>query len=127
MPGFDSSHGVSVSFAGVAIGYLTGFDDEAKAGTLVDRTGSSATIVGTGASARVLRRFDCTSLDPMTLSLTFHGAPSYTQNDVGTKGTLSFSAPGNSWSGQAILTGWNHSGRTGRFSEGSATFQLTGG
>ena len=127
MPGFHSSHGVSVSFAGVAIGYLTGFDDETSAGSLVEYTGSSASILGSGSSSRLLRRYDCTSIEPMKLSLTFHGAPSYTQNDVGTKGTLSFSAPNNSWSAQAILIGWNHSGRAGRFSEGSATFQLTGG
>lgn len=126
MPGFHSSHGVTVSFDGTAIGYLTGFDIEGKAGTLVDRTGVSASIVGSGSSSRVLRRYDCTSLDPMTLTINFHGAPSFTQNDVGAKATLSFSSTNHSWSGQAILTGWNHSGRAGRYSEGTATFQLAG-
>ena len=127
MPGFNSSHGVSVSFGGVPIGYLKGFDNEAKAGSLVDRTTAAATIIGSGSSARVLRRFDCTAIEPMSLQLSFIGSASFSQNDVGMKGTLSFSAPGNSWSGQAILTGWNHSGRANQYSEGTASFQLTGG
>jgi hypothetical protein len=126
MPGFDSSHGFEVSFSGVTIGYVTGFDDDAKAGSLVDATTASASILGSGSTARVLKRFDCTAIEPMTLSIQFIGAPSYTQNDVGAKGTLSFSAPGKSWSGQAILTGWNHRGRVNQYSEGTASFQLTG-
>lgn len=126
MPGFNSSHGVSVSFDGVPIGYVTRFKNEAKAGALVDRTTATATIIGSGSSARVLRRFDCTAIEPMSLHLDFIGSASYSRNDVGMKGTLSFSAPGNSWSGQAILTYFDHSGQVNQYSEGTASFQLTG-
>ena len=126
MPGFYSAQGTTVSFDGVPIGYLTGFDEEVKAGQLYDRTNVTSRVVGTGANARVVREYDCTSIEPPTLTFTFWGPPSYTSDDAGLKAQIVFDAPGSTISGEAILVSFNHAGRAGQWSTGSATFQLTG-
>lgn len=126
MPGFYSSHGTSVSFGGVNIGYLDGYDWEVKAGQLVEKTHVGSRVVGTGASARVVKEYDCTSVEPPTLTFTFFGPPSYSKDDAGAKGTIVFSTPGATVSGPAILVSFSHSGRSGQWSKGVASFQLTG-
>ena len=126
MPGLYSSHGTTVTFNGAAIGFLTGFDVEAKAGQLSETTNVTSTVVGTGANARVVKEYDCTSVEPPTVSITFHGPPSFSATDAGFKATLVFDAPGMTVSGEAILLSWNHSGRSNQWSTGTASFQLTG-
>lgn len=126
MPGRYSAQGTVVTFGGVNIGFLTGFDVQAKSGQLYDKTNVSSPIVGTGANARILREYDCTSVEPPTIQITFWGPPSYAATDAGLKAAIVFDAPGDEIYGQAILTEWNHQGRVGQWTTGSATFQLTG-
>lgn len=126
MPGVYSSHGTTVTFNGVAIGYLTGFDVESKAGQLQDATSIDSPVFGTGVNARVVKQYDVTSIEPPTVSITFRGPPSFSVTDAGFKANLVFDAPGMSISGEAILMSWNHSGRVNQWSNGSASFQLTG-
>jgi hypothetical protein len=126
MPGLYSSHGTTVSFNGTNIGYLTGFEFDARSGQPVETTNVTSTVVGTGAKSRVVKQYDCTTVEPPTVSITFHGPPSFLSTDAGFKATLSFNAPGNVFSAEAILLTFNHSGRAGQRSTGSATFQMTG-
>lgn len=126
MPGVYSSHGTTVSFNGTNIGYLTGFDVESSAGNVTESTSLASTVVGTGANARVVKQYDCTSVEPPKVSITFLGPPSFSVTDSGFKATLTFNSPGGSLSGQAILLNWNHSGRPNQYTTGSASFQLTG-
>lgn len=126
MPGYYSSQGTTVTFDGVSIGYLTGFDSEGGAGQLAEKTNVSSPVVGSGANARVVKQYDCTSVEPLTLSITFWGPPSFSQSDGGKRATLTFSAPGGSISGTAILQRFSWSGRANQWSNGSATFQITG-
>lgn len=131
MPGFYSAHGTaeeptSVEFDGVPIGYLTGFDWEAKAGEVHETTNVTSQVFGTGANARVLKEYDCTSIEPVTLNITFRGPPSFSTTDAGLKGTIVFTAPGATISGEAILSSFSHSGRVNQWTEGVASFQLTG-
>jgi hypothetical protein len=126
MPGPYSSHGTTVTFASADIGYLTDFDVTSEAGQLYDSTNVTSTVVGTGANARVVREYDCTSIDPPIVVISFWGPSGYTSFQTGTKAVLEFTAPGNYLSGEAILTKWNHSGRKGQWSIGRAEFQLTG-
>jgi hypothetical protein len=126
MPGFHSSHDTTVSFNGVDIGYLTAHDWDVKAGQLVERTSVVSRVVGAGADARVVKRYDCTSVEPPTLSFSFWGPPSFDADDAGMKGTIVFETPGATISGPAILTSFSHAGRSGQWSTGVATFQLTG-
>lgn len=126
MPGRYPAQGTVVTFGGVNIGFLTGFDVQAKSGQLYDKTNVSSPIVGTGANSRILREYDCTSIEPPTIQITFWGPPSYSATDAGLKAAIVFDAPGDEIYGQAILTEWNHQGRVGQWTTGSATFQLTG-
>lgn len=126
MPGKYSSHDTVVSFNGVAIGWLTGFDVESKAGEMYESTHAGSTVVGTGANARVIKEYDCTSVEPPTITITFWGPPTYTAQDTGLKAAIVFDSPGDAISGEAILVSWNHSGKANQWSTGSATFQLTG-
>jgi hypothetical protein len=126
MPGFYSSHGTTVSFDGVPIGYLTGFDTECKAGETHEVTHVESPVFGTGANARVVKEYDVTSIEPPTLTFTFWGPPSFLSTDAGLKAEIVFDSPGNLISGEAILMAFNHSGRAGQWSTGTATFQLTG-
>lgn len=126
MPGLYSSHGTSVTFGDVPIGYLTGFDTESRAGDLHETTNVESEVVGEGALARVIREYDCTSIEPPTITITFWGPPSFSATDAGLKAEIVFDSPGNTIFGEAILTAFSHAGRSGQWATGSATFQLTG-
>jgi hypothetical protein len=126
MPGFYSSQGTSVLFNGIPIGFLTGFDTESKAGETHEVTHVDSPVFGAGANARVLKQYDVTSIEPPTLTFTFWGPPSFEATDAGLKAQIVFDSPGNVISGEAILMAFNHSGRSGQWSTGTATFQLTG-
>lgn len=126
MPLPPSSHPCIVTFAGVQIGALTGFDSEAAAGQLQDATNGDSQVVGYGEGSRVVKQWDCTAVESMTLSLQFWGPPTFAITDAGMRGQLTFSSPGMTYGGEAILTRWSHSGKKGEFSSGSAAFQLTG-
>jgi hypothetical protein len=126
MPGIYSAQGTAVSFGGTPIGYLTGFDVEAAAGSPTETTSVVSQVVGSGANARVLKQYDATSIEPPKVSLTFWGPPTYSTTDAGLKATLTFTAPGDSFTGEAILLSWSHSGRPGQWSTGAAVFQFTG-
>jgi hypothetical protein len=126
MPGQHSSHGASVTFDGTPIGWLTDFDWEAAVSQLVERTNVTSRVVGTGANARVVKEYDCTSIEPPSLSFAFWGAPGVATDYVGRKATLAFDTPGATISGEAILKSISHSGKVRQFSRGTATFQLTG-
>lgn len=126
MPGIESSQGASVAFDGVVIGYLTGYDVDAKAGSLTDVTNVTSPVTGTGSSARVRRSYDCTSVEPATISITFWGPPSFSTTDCGRKATLAFVTASKTISGSAILLDWKYSGKPNQYTSGSATFQFEG-
>ncbi len=121
-----SSQGTTVSFDGTALGRLTSFDSSAQAGQLADVTSAASRLIGTGPGTRVVSSYDCTLIEPPVLTLGIFGPPSFTPDDVGRIATLAFSAPGNTKSGLAVLTGISHRGQAGQYSEGTATFQWIG-
>jgi hypothetical protein len=126
MPGQYSSHGAIAVFDGTEIGWLTDFDWEAAVAQLVERTNVTSTVVGTGANARVVKEYDCTEIEPPTLSFAFWGPPGVEVTYVGKRASLEFSAPGVTIGGEAILKKIRHSGRSREWSRGYAEFQLTG-
>ncbi len=126
MPGIESPHGTEVSFADVTIGYLTDFDVDAKAGATIDSTNVNSPVIGEGYSSRVIRLYDCTSIEPPTVTVSFWGPPSFAWYDCGMKGQLNFTTQSVSVSGEAILLGITYSGKQNQYTTGSATFQLTG-
>lgn len=126
MPGLYSPHGTTVTFDGTPIGYLTGYDWEAKAGDLHEVTHVASAVVGSGQGARVVKEYDVTSIEPPTLTITFFGPPSFSMSDAGLKAQIEFDGNGSALQGEAILMTFSHEGRAGQWTTGSATFQLTG-
>lgn len=127
MPGIYSSQGTSVTFNGVMIGYLTDVDVDGSAASLVETTPVEATVIGSGVNSRVMKTYDCLAIEPITISISFRGPPTYTENDSGLRGLLVIVAPGSPPRvGNAILTGWTHRASAGEYSSGTATFQMTG-
>lgn len=126
MPGLYSSHGTTVFFNGVQIGYLTDYDIEASASSLVESTNVNSLVLGTGAGSRVLKNYDCVAVDPPKLSLALRGMPTNSPYDVGTLGLLEVYTQESVLTGQAVLVDWRHSGRTNAATTGSVTFQLNG-
>lgn len=125
MPGKQSPQGTSVTFDGVLIGWITGFDQEVSSGDISETTNVTSTVVGSGANSRVVREYDCTSVEPPVFTFTFWGPPSYSVTDAGKKATLVFDGAGVYWTGTAILRQFNHAGRPNQYTTGGASFQAT--
>ena len=124
--GFESN-GVTVFFDGIEIGNLVGYDWEAKVAELVDKTHAASQVIGTGANSRVVKEYDATAVVPVLFSFSFNGPPSFSIDDRGLKAELLFEAPGQDpIAGEAILMDFRRSGRSGKWSNGTATFQMTG-
>lgn len=121
-----SSHPCIVTFAGVTLGRLTGFDNEFTAGSLQDATSGDSPVVGYGVNSRVVKQWDCTAVESGTLALTFWGPPSFGREDAGLRGLLTFTAPESTYSVEAILVRFSHAGRAGQYATGAAEFQFTG-
>lgn len=121
-----SAQGTTITFGGVEIGELRGFDSNHEAGPLQDVTSVYAGVLGSGDDTRTMREYDCTSVEPASLSCTFYGSGPFSHDDVGSKALLEFDSPDEYWYSEAILTGWSHGGSVGEFATGAATFQLTG-
>lgn len=127
MPGsgeIQSAQGTTVTFGGVALGHLTGFDSSHKIGQLSDVTNVDSELIGTGDATRLVRQYDCTSVEPASLSCAFYGAAAFTDEDLGISALLVFDSPEESYSAYAILTEYTHAGSVGQFATGTASFQL---
>ena len=75
MPDIPSCQNVSVSFGGVALGSLIGFDEGYSAASPTDTTGATATIVGSGGNTRVIRQVEITMIEPGSISFRCWGIP----------------------------------------------------
>lgn len=126
MPGIYSAQETTVTFDGVLIGYVTGWDWAAESSSTVETTSVSSPVVGTGANARVRKQYDVTGIEPPTFSVTFYGPPSFSMDDAGKKATLEFSGGDAVWTGTAILRRFSHAGRVNKWTDGGAEFQATG-
>lgn len=128
MPGsVPSAQGTTITFGGVSIGLLRGFDSSHQAGQLVDVTNVNSATYGAGGTTRLVREYDCTSIEPARLSCSFYGAAAFGDEDLGYVALLEFDSPEESYAAYAMLTEYTHSGSVGEFATGTASFQLTSG
>ena len=125
MPGLTTSQGSAVSFDGDSLGSLLSINVQAQASSPVDVTYVGSTVVGSGASARMVREVDVLSIEPTTVEVSFLGASGYSTTDPGNRGTLVITG-GVGLSATAILTGWGETVAVGEYVKGSASFVLTG-
>jgi len=121
-----TSQGTTVSFNG-SISQLLTVKVSASAGSTTDATGAGATVLGSGAAARVLKQLDMTSVEPAKVSVTFLGAAPFSISEIGIKSTISVSGTGIGLSGEAYLSSFETTASVGEMLRGSAEFQLTGG
>lgn len=121
------SQGSSVSFGGGALGSLVGWQVSPGQAVTTDATGVGATIYGTGVDTRLVKQVECAAIDPGTVSVRLLGCPPYTNEDIGTKATLSVDFDGGGIEWEAILMSFEVEGSVGELLRGTATFQFTGG
>lgn len=126
MPDIPDSHGATLSFNGVQLGYVQNVTPSFSAGTVQDMTSKRSPVLGTGTNARIQKQVSCTSVEPGTLSCKFWGSPRLTIDQVGSTGTLSFTGGGSSMSMKAYLADLQSDHAVGQFAQWSATFNFTG-
>jgi hypothetical protein len=74
----------------------------------------------------MVKRVDCTGIDPAKVSVRLLGMPPFSTSAIGSVGTLTFSCPGGTISGQAILETYEVESSVGDLLKGSASFIFTG-
>lgn len=120
------SQGTTVSFGATAIGSVLNASGSPGSASTSDTTTIEALIRGTGAEARVVKRRDCTAIEPGKVSVRLLGMPPFAPADIGSVDTVTFSTPGGSLSGDAILEAYEVDAAVGDLLRGSVTFAFTG-
>lgn len=126
MTAIPSCQNVSVSFRGVALGNMIGFDEGYSAASPTDTTGATATIVGSGGNTRVIRQVEITMIEPGSISFRCWGNPPFARSDIGLAGTLAFTIAGIATSWPAQLASVQRVGSAGELLQGSYQFQFMG-
>jgi hypothetical protein len=115
-----------VSFAGQALGRLTGWKITPGTAQFEEYTSVASTVIGTGQDARVVRQHVCTSIDPGGVDVNLFGCPPYTAGGIGSRGTLAVTFAGGSISLEAYLETFDVTGQVGEFLTGTARFKFSG-
>lgn len=121
-----NSQGATVAFNGTQLGVLQGATPAFNVGNVHDVTSLRSSVIGEGASARVISQYNCTSIDPGTLQVRFIGHPGLARNDLGGPGLLVLSWYSGTISGMAICLDVQADFAVGALIQWSATFQFTG-
>jgi hypothetical protein len=116
------AHPSSVSFAGLSGGLLRFTMGSVTAG--VQDVTSHASSMQQG---KVLRDYEVISVDSGTASVTMLGSTGFSNNSIGTVGTLSVSTPGGGMSSRAILRSFTLEAEVGDLVRSTAEFTLIGG
>lgn len=120
------SQGLTASFAGVSLGAVIGFDANSSAGNPYEFTPATATVVGAGMNARVVRQLNWASVENGTASFRALGNPVFVESDMGMTGTLAFSVGGVSVSRTAAIKESRRAGERGGLIQSSYEFVFTG-
>lgn len=126
MPDVADSQGASISFRGTVLGVLTGFSPAFAVGNVSEVTSVRSQVVGTGPNARVLKQYNCTSIEPGTVTARFQGAADLARNDCGLTGQLAVTWPGGALVAEAFLQSLDADWTRGELRQWAATFQFTG-
>jgi hypothetical protein len=115
------AHPSTVTFGGLS-GGLLGFTMSPGSAGIQDVTSHSSSVV----DGRVVRDYECTSIDSGTATVRLLGEPGFSRNDIGTEGTLSVTTPAGSLSAKAILRSFDLEAEVGGLVRGTAEFTLIG-
>lgn len=126
MPEIPDSQGATLYFKGVELGVLQGASPAFAAGSVHEVTSLRSPVIGSGQNARVIKQYNCTSIEPGTMQCRFLGTSDLARNDVGGPGTLVFSWPNGQISGAAFCSDLQADFSVGQLQQWTATFQFTG-
>lgn len=121
-----SSQGSVVTWNGAQVGRLTGFRWTAATAVFEETTGWAAPVIGVGVNSRVVKQYDCTSIDPGGCDISLRGVLPVFVSQVGHKAVLSLSFMGGGFSLWAYLETFDVTGNVGEFLNGTARFRFTG-
>ena len=127
MPNIPSSQGAALFFNGQELGVLQNVNLSLAVGNKHEVTSMRSPVAGSGSSARVMRQYNVTSIEPGTITARFLGLPDLARNDIGGPGILSFTwGSGASLSGQAFLETLDAEFSKGELIVWAAVFQFSG-
>ena len=127
MPNIPNSQGAALFFNGQALGVLQSVSLSLAVGNKHEVTSMRSPVTGSGSSARVMRQYNVTSIEPGTIAARFLGLPDLTVLDTGKYGSLVFSyGYGRSVVAQAFLESLDSEFTKGELVQWAAVFQLSG-
>lgn len=122
-----SSQGSFVSFNGVVLGRVTNWRLQPGSASFEEVTNVTSTVLGSGDNARVVKQFDCTSVDPGGVDVSLFGVPPFAAGVIGKKGILSVTyGIGSTFAMEAFLETIDGTANVGEFLTGTARFRFTG-
>ncbi len=127
MPNIPSSQGAALFFNGQELGVLQNVNLSLAVGNKHEVTSMRSPVAGSGSSARVMKQYNVTSIEPGTITARFLGLPDLTVLDVGKYGALVFSyGNGRTVAAQAFLEALDSEFAKGELVQWAAVFQLSG-
>lgn len=127
MPNIPSSQGAALFFNGQELGVLQNVNLSLAVGNKHEVTSMRSPVTGSASSARVIKQYNVTSIEPGTITARFLGLPDLTVLDMGKYGVLVFSyGSGGSVMAQAFLESLDSEFAKGELVQWAAVFQLSG-
>jgi len=127
VPNIPTSQGSSLYFNGQQLGVLQNVSLSLAVGNKHEVTSMRSPITGSASSARVIKQYNVTSIEPGTITARFIGLPDLTVLDMGKYGVLVFSyGNGRTVRAQAFLETLDSEFTKGELVQWAAVFQLSG-
>jgi len=127
VPNIPNSQGAALFFNGQQLGVLQTVSLSLAVGNKHEVTSMRSPVTGSASSARVMRQYNVTSIEPGTITARFLGLPDLGVLDMGKYGLLLFSyGNGRSVAAQAFLETLDSEFAKGELVQWAAVFQLSG-
>ena len=127
MPDIPNSQGAALYFDGQQLGVLQNVSLSLAVGNKHEVTSMRSPVTGSASSARVMRQYNVTSIEPGTITARFLGLPDLGVLDMGKYGILLFTyGNGRTLRAQAFLESLDSEFAKGELIQWAAVFQLSG-
>jgi hypothetical protein len=127
VPNIPSSQGAALFFNGQELGVLQNVNLSLSVGNKHEVTSMRSPVAGSGSSARVMKQYNVTSIEPGTITARFLGLPDLSVLEIGKYGLLVFSyGNGRSVEAQSFLEALDSEFAKGELVQWAAVFQLSG-
>ena len=126
MADIEDSQTATLLFDGEELGVYVGMSPKWSVGSVHETTNKDSPILGIGTDARVLKQYNCTTMEPGMVEMRFIGNPNLTLQNIGKTGMLAISWPGGSYSGKGFAIDLQGDMASGELIRWSMTFQFSG-